>query len=141
MYYNRQSRLLILILIFILMFIGCAIKLINLQLVNGEEMRKVSEDKLYMSMSIKSPRGDIVDRYGKKLATSKIGYSLQIIGQKGLNPAIASLIMSLESVFSVMAGWIILKEKLSLREIAGCILIFIAVVLSQIPSNNSKNQV
>ena len=78
MYYNRQSRLLILFLIFILMFIGCAIKLVNLQVVNGEELRKVSEDKLYMSMSIKAPRGDIVDRYGKKLATSKIGYSLQI---------------------------------------------------------------
>ncbi len=78
MHYNRQSRLLFLMLIFIIMFICCAIKLFNLQVVNGEELRKVSEDKLYMSMSIKAPRGDIVDRYGKKLATSKIGYSLQL---------------------------------------------------------------
>lgn len=67
-----------------------------------------------------------------------IGYTLQIIGQKGVNPTIAALIMSLESVFSVLAGWIILHEKLSKKEFAGCVLIFIAVVLSQLPSEMFK---
>lgn len=62
-----------------------------------------------------------------------IGYTLQIIGQKGVNPTVASLIMSLESVFSVLAGWVILHEKLSARELAGCALIFAAVILSQLP--------
>lgn len=95
MYYNRQSRLLFLILIFIAMFVGCAIKLFNLQVVNGEELRKVSEDKLYMSMSIKAPRGDIVDRYGKKLATSKTGYSLQIENTSSDKKEFAEMIFNL----------------------------------------------
>ena len=60
-----------------------------------------------------------------------VAYTLQIIGQRGMNPTVASLLMSLESVFSVLAGWILLKEALSGREILGCILIFIAVVLAQ----------
>lgn len=64
-----------------------------------------------------------------------IAYTLQIIGQKGVNPTIACLIMSLESVFSVIAGWIILNEKLSFKELIGCILIFVAVILAQIPSD------
>lgn len=95
MYYNRQTRLLFLILIFIIMFVGCAIKLFNLQVVNGEELRKVSEDKLYMSMSIKAPRGDIVDRYGKKLATSKTGYSLRIEKTSATKKEFAEMIFNL----------------------------------------------
>ncbi len=62
-----------------------------------------------------------------------IGYTLQIIGQEGLNPTIASLLMSLESVFSVIAGAVILNEMLSTHEILGCILIFIAIILAQLP--------
>ncbi len=61
-----------------------------------------------------------------------VGYTLQIIGQVGLNPTVASLLMSLESVFSVLAGWLILGQKLSGRELFGCALIFAAVVLAQI---------
>ncbi len=67
-----------------------------------------------------------------------IAYTLQIIGQKGVNPTIASLIMSLESVFSVLAGWILLKEKLSLKELSGCMLIFVAVVLAQLPTKKAE---
>lgn len=67
-----------------------------------------------------------------------MGYTLQIIGQKGLNPAIASLLMSLESVFSVIAGWIILGETMGPRELIGCGMIFIAIVLAQIPLKNKK---
>lgn len=62
-----------------------------------------------------------------------VAYTLQIIGQKGLDPTIASLIMSLESVISVLAGWLILKQVLSVYEIIGCILIFCALVFAQLP--------
>ena len=61
-----------------------------------------------------------------------VAYTLQIIGQRGMNPTVASLLMSLESVFSVLAGWIFLKQTLSVREIFGCLLIFGAVVLAQL---------
>ncbi|MBQ7741035.1 MAG: DMT family transporter [Eubacterium sp.] len=65
--------------------------------------------------------------------SSGVAYTLQIVGQKGVNPTVASLIMSLESVFSVLAGWVILHQTLTFREIIGCALIFAAVVLAQIP--------
>ena len=65
--------------------------------------------------------------------SSGAGYTLQILGQKELNPAIASLIMCLESVFSALGGWLLLSQTLSMRESAGCALIFPAVVLSQLP--------
>ena len=60
-------------------------------------------------------------------------YSLQIVGQKSLEPTTASLIMSLESVFAVLSAWLILNERLKPWELAGCILVFCAVILSQIP--------
>ena len=62
-----------------------------------------------------------------------VAYTLQIVGQKDFHPTIASLILSLESVFSVLAGWIILEQALTRRELLGCILIFCAIVLAQIP--------
>lgn len=62
-----------------------------------------------------------------------VGYTLQIAGQKDFNPTVASLLMSFESVFSVLAGWILLGEALSRREIFGCVLIFAGVILAQIP--------
>ena len=65
-----------------------------------------------------------------------VAYTLQIISQNGLNPTIASLLMSLESVFSVLAGWIILGQKLTPREILGCVIIFAAIVLAQLPVNS-----
>lgn len=62
-----------------------------------------------------------------------VAYSLQILGQKYLEPAPASLIMSLESVFAAVFGWMFLSEQMSNSEFFGCVLIFIAVILSQIP--------
>lgn len=67
-------------------------------------------------------------------------YSLQIIGQKHLEPAAASLIMSLESAFAVLCGCLILGETMTLSEIAGCILVFAAVVLSQFPTKMRKKE-
>lgn len=63
-----------------------------------------------------------------------IGYTLQIVGQKYLSATVASLIMSLESVFATLAGWLILKEILSTKELIGCGLVFAAVILTQLPS-------
>lgn len=60
-------------------------------------------------------------------------YSLQIVGQKYLPPTPASLIMSLESVFAVLCGCLILRETLTMWETIGCVLVFIAVILSQLP--------
>ena len=67
------------------------------------------------------------------LLSSGVGYTLQIVGQKGLNPTVASLILSLESVVSVLAGLLILHQTLSSREILGCVLMFAAIVLAQLP--------
>ena len=63
-----------------------------------------------------------------------VAYSLQIIGQKGLDPTVASLLMSLESVFAVLFAWLLLKETMASYELLGCGLVFAAVILSQIPS-------
>ena len=65
-----------------------------------------------------------------------LSYTLQIVGQKDLEPATASLIMSLESVFAVLAGGIVLHERLTLWEAVGCVLVFAAVVISQLPTKS-----
>ena len=62
-----------------------------------------------------------------------LAYSMQILGQKLLEPTAASLIMSLESVFAVLAGWLLLSETLAPQEALGCVLMFVAVILSQVP--------
>lgn len=61
-----------------------------------------------------------------------VAYTFQILGQRDSNPAIASLIMSLESTFSVLAGWLLLHETLSTRETIGCIFMFVAILLAQL---------
>lgn len=63
-----------------------------------------------------------------------LGYTLQIVGQKALDPTIASLAMCLESVFSALAGWLLLGQTLTPAELAGCGLMFAAIVASQIPT-------
>lgn len=66
-----------------------------------------------------------------------VAYTLQIVGQRGMNPTVASLILSLESVVSVIAGWFILGQALSARELAGCGLMFAAIILVQLPERKS----
>ena len=83
--------------------------------------------------SLHSPAAWITILYAGVLS-SGVGYTLQNIAQQDYNPTIASLILSLESVFSVIAGWLLLNQVLSGRQITGCILIFIAIILSQLPS-------
>ena len=62
-----------------------------------------------------------------------VAYTLQIVGQKNMDPTVASLILSLESVFSVLAGWLILNQTMTLREFSGCGLMFLAIILAQLP--------
>ncbi len=69
-----------------------------------------------------------------------VAYTLQIVGQKGMNPTVASLILSLESVISVLAGMILLSQRLSSREIMGCVLMFFAIILAQIPGKRAKKE-
>ena len=66
-----------------------------------------------------------------------VAYTLQIIGQKNMNPTVASLILSLESCVSVLAGWLILGQKLSIREILGCFIMFGAIILAQLPQKET----
>ena len=69
-----------------------------------------------------------------------VAYTLQIIGQKNMNPAIASLLLSLESCFSVLAGWAVLGERLSARESIGCVLMFAAIILAQLPERQQSGE-
>lgn len=67
------------------------------------------------------------------LLSCGVAYTLQIVGQQHMNPTIASMLMSLESVFAVLAGWLILREHMSIKELLGCLLIFIAIIIAQLP--------
>lgn len=88
--------------------------------------------------------GSIISCAGPILYTavmsSGVAYTLQIVAQKDTPPAVASLVMSLESVFSALAGWVILHEQLSPKEMAGCGLVFAAVVLAQLPPEMLKGK-
>ena len=70
--------------------------------------------------------------------SSGVAYTLQIVGQKDMNPTVASLILCLESVVSALAGWLILHEALTARELLGCVLMFVAIVLAQVPMPERK---
>lgn len=65
--------------------------------------------------------------------SSTIAYCLQLFGQRGVNPTPAAMIMSLESVFSALAGAVVLAQILPLRQIIGCIILFVAIILAQLP--------
>lgn len=69
--------------------------------------------------------------------SSGVAYTLQIVAQKDADPTVASLILSLESVFSVLAGWVVLGQVMSMREICGCVLMFAAIILAQLPERKT----
>ncbi|MDO4545963.1 MAG: DMT family transporter, partial [Bacillota bacterium] len=69
-----------------------------------------------------------------------IAYTLQIVAQADTDPTIASMILCLESVFAVIAGMIILGESLSFREVIGCLIMFVAIVVAQLPSKEDRLQ-
>lgn len=62
-----------------------------------------------------------------------VGYTLQIIGQKRTEPTVASLLMSMESVFAMLGGWVLLNQKLSTKELIGCAVVFVGILLVQLP--------
>lgn len=70
--------------------------------------------------------------------SSGVAFTLQIVAQNKIKPTVASLLMSLESVFAVLSGWIVLGEHLSPREISGCIIMTIAIIVAQINPSKSK---
>lgn len=71
--------------------------------------------------------------------SSGVAYTLQIIGQKYTSPVMATLIMSLESVFAALSGWIILGEVFSIKEFCGCVLVFVAIIFAQLPKKSVSN--
>lgn len=64
--------------------------------------------------------------------SSGVAYTLQVVTQKHLKPAVAAIVMSTESVFGALCGWAVLGERLSARELAGCALVFVATLLAQV---------
>ena len=66
-----------------------------------------------------------------------VGYTFQTLAQRDAEPTVASLLMSLESVFAVLTGWIILGDALSLRELLGCLLMMGGIVLAQLPEKHA----
>ncbi|MCM1126323.1 MAG: DMT family transporter [Lachnospiraceae bacterium] len=82
--------------------------------------------------------GGIIPLAYAGIMSSGVAYTLQVIGQKDLDPTVASLILSMESVVSMLAGWVILGQKLSHRELFGCVLVFAAVILAQLPEKENR---
>lgn len=74
------------------------------------------------------------------IMSSGVAFTLQILGQKYTAPATATLLMSLESVFAALSGWALLHERLSIKELCGCALVFAAVLLAQLPAPAQKSE-
>ena len=73
------------------------------------------------------------------LVSSGVGYTLQIIGQKySDNPTVASILMSLESVFAALGCWLIMHKSLGIVELIGCLVMFVAIILAQLPVKQKK---
>lgn len=87
---------------------------------------------IFESPSASSIWGSKIEIMYAGFLSSGIAYTLQIVAQKSADPTSATLIMSLESVFAALSGLIVLGEKLSLKELLGCLLVFVAVLLAQI---------
>ena len=90
------------------------------------------------SPTIEGLQGALLPILWAGIMSNGIAYTLQIVGQRGMNETVASLIMSLESAIAVIAGWLLLGEVLSQRELFGCVLMAGAVVLAQLPAPQSR---
>ena len=75
------------------------------------------------------------------LLSSGVGYTLQILAQKDANPTVVSILLSMESVFAVIGGAVVLHERMGGREILGCVLMMIAVILAQLPASSKEKVV
>ena len=74
------------------------------------------------------------------ILSNGVGYTLQILAQKGSNPTVVSLLLSLESVFATLAGVVVLHDQMSGREYLGCVLMLAAVILAQLPERKQQTQ-
>ena len=72
------------------------------------------------------------------ICSSGVAYSLQIMGQRDVEPSVASMILSLESCFSVIAGFLLLGTALSLRELLGCAVMFVGIIITQLPERKEE---
>ena len=70
-----------------------------------------------------------------------VGFTFQILGQKNTNPTVASLILSLEALFAALFGFLLLDELMTQREIVGCVLMFFAIIISQLPDRNKQERI
>lgn len=100
---------------------------------------------LFMALVFETPtwegiHGALLPILWAGIMSNGIAYTLQVVGQRGMNPTVASLIMSLESVVSVLAGWVLLNEVLTTRELFGCALMAVAIVLAQLPAPKKRSK-
>ena len=93
---------------------------------------------IFENPQVSNIKAAIVPMLYSGVMSSGIAYTLQIIGQKHTKPAVASLLMCLESVFAVLAGWVILQEALSARELIGCVVMFVAIILTNLPEKKGE---
>lgn len=88
---------------------------------------------IFETPSVEAIRSALVPILYCGLASGGIGYTFQIVAQRFTNPTVASLLMSFESVFAVLGGAVLLHERMSTRELLGCMVMFIAIIVVQIP--------
>ena len=88
---------------------------------------------IFETPSVEAIRSALVPILYCGLASGGIGYTLQIVAQRFTNPTVASLLMSFESVFAVLGGAVLLHESMSTRELLGCMVMFIAIIVVQVP--------
>ena len=98
--FDKNARVVFVIFVVAVLFLLCTIRLVNLQIINGENYRKVSEAKLHSSMTIKAPRGNIIDRHGEILVTNRSGFSVSIkdvgLNRKELADMLHKLVVTLK---------------------------------------------
>lgn len=94
---------------------------------------------MFEQVSITGITGALIPILYAGVMSSGVGYTLQIIGQKYAKPSVTAIVLSLESVFAALAGWVLLSEHLTGSETAGCVLVFAAVIMAQIPQLSKTN--
>ncbi|MBP1559339.1 MAG: DMT family transporter [Oscillospiraceae bacterium] len=88
---------------------------------------------LFETPSLEGLRGAAFPIAYAGIMSSGVAYTLQVVAQKDTDPTVASMLMSLESVFALLAGWVLLNQALSVKEMCGALLVFCAIILAQLP--------
>lgn len=88
---------------------------------------------LFETPSLEGLRGGAFPIAYAGIMSSGVAYTLQVVAQKDTDPTVASMLMSLESVFALLAGWVLLNQALSVKEMCGALLVFCAIILAQLP--------